>query len=1059
MNGNNRFARTSLWLVAGIFVLATSGTVWAQSSSSPKRTKVEPWLEAPGATALAKGAGAEDRAVGRVNVSQFDQRTHNFGDMGTTAEGWHCCRYPRPDGSGSLDSYGWNQSMALAVGPGSWLSTPQVHESTGDFQSLSLADWESQDGARGAQFSNPPQTWSGYPMFATSDLPGTWPPAGWPAPETVTDIWIGTDEWNKWERRADKEIYCEFDDTGAARNPYSSVLDITVRKRVLGYGSLDGVFFQFELTNNSSNTYTGCFIGQFGDLGSPTYSSWIGFPRADFTRSMTYNIGDAYDASAGTHRNDGGSLVPFFGFVMLESPTGSYKTDDTGAYVDTPDLTMGRLALTHWEDAVYDIDEELYGALTGYTQYLPIAQAQVIWKADATGSNPVLLQDEDDWASVYNAADADHYQYRASGEFTFAPGEKINYVVAHVAGGTESALLATADKAMRFYQAQFQTSGPPPSPELTVPGLLAGPHGLEYNPDVHSYRMYYTDSVFDEDGEMRGITMTWDGSASETEPDAITNNVEFQGYKIYKSSNRGASWGEVVTDSQGNQVGYVPAAQFDIVDDVKGDYLGVYIGDDTGIVHSWTDTDVLDGFEYWYAITSYDYAPPEPMYESARGGDPTTPNVVSVIAGARPAGYLAGAFVGDVTALTPVTGLDYGTVSVGLVDASSTEDATYTVTIEQGATYGDDSDTNLLGVTLTKGASTVLYSALLPEDAVLGTDLLPVADGFRVMVETVWNTTTGADRNLGVTLPTGLEGVSGGYYAGIFADDFYGGLDPNDYDDAVRMFTCEVRFDTVNTQYAYAYEYNSPRVFSSYRDVPFTAWDVTSSPARQINVAYRAENGSVDDEFVITDDLYGRHYVYLLSSSYSGDATPDAIYTTGSMAEFGYGDTEQMDGVWATWWIMSSATGRVQDLHGTTALMEWDHTFMRAGNTYTFSTTAPAFEDTLIDYDDIQVVPNPYYVLAEWDRNVNRRKIMFTHVPQNCTVDIYTLSGELVASLDHSGSALDPVGTRGYNSDRVGTVVWNIWTYEYTEAAFGLYIYVVKVGDDVKKVGKFAVIR
>jgi len=214
MNGNNRFARTSLWLVAGIFVLATSGTVWAQSSSSPKRTKVEPWLEAPGATALAKGAGAEDRAVGRVNVSQFDQRTHNFGDMGTTAEGWHCCRYPRPDGSGSLDSYGWNQSMALAVGPGSWLSTPQVHESTGDFQSLSLADWESQDGARGAQFSNPPQTWSGYPMFATSDLPGTWPPAGWPAPETVTDIWIGTDEWNKWERRADKEIYCEFDDTG-----------------------------------------------------------------------------------------------------------------------------------------------------------------------------------------------------------------------------------------------------------------------------------------------------------------------------------------------------------------------------------------------------------------------------------------------------------------------------------------------------------------------------------------------------------------------------------------------------------------------------------------------------------------------------------------------------------------------------------------------------------------------------------------------------------------------------------------------------------------------------
>ena len=129
------------------------------------------------------------------------------------------------------------------------------------------------------------------------------------------------------------------------------------------------------------------------------------------------------------------------------------------------------------------------------------------------------------------------------------------------------------------------------------------------------------------------------------------------------------------------------------------------------------------------------------------------------------------------------------------------------------------------------------------------------------------------------------------------------------------------------------------------------------------------------------------------------------------------------------------------------------------GQSFTFSTTAPAHEDTLVDYDDIQPVPNPYFIMAEWDRNINRRKIMFTNVPQDATIDIYTLNGELVASLDHSGSALNDVGTRGYNSDRIGTVVWNLWTYEYTEAAYGLYIYVVKVGDDVKKVGKLAIIR
>jgi hypothetical protein len=124
-----------------------------------------------------------------------------------------------------------------------------------------------------------------------------------------------------------------------------------------------------------------------------------------------------------------------------------------------------------------------------------------------------------------------------------------------------------------------------------------------------------------------------------------------------------------------------------------------------------------------------------------------------------------------------------------------------------------------------------------------------------------------------------------------------------------------------------------------------------------------------------------------------------------------------------------------------------------------FSNTAPAIEDSLIDYDDIMAVPNPYIINAEWDQNRNRRKIQFTNVPANATIDIYTLAGELIASLDHGGFVNPDTGTRNYNSDMIGTVDWKIWTYEYTEAAYGLYIYVVKVGDDVKKVGKLAIIR
>jgi hypothetical protein len=130
-----------------------------------------------------------------------------------------------------------------------------------------------------------------------------------------------------------------------------------------------------------------------------------------------------------------------------------------------------------------------------------------------------------------------------------------------------------------------------------------------------------------------------------------------------------------------------------------------------------------------------------------------------------------------------------------------------------------------------------------------------------------------------------------------------------------------------------------------------------------------------------------------------------------------------------------------------------------AGQSFTFSTTVPAITDSLVDLNDIKVVPNPYYVYADWDLSNNRRKIQFTNVPINSEISIFTLAGELVAILDHHGDATAIAGGKQYNSNRVGTVDWNIWTYEFTEAAYGLYVYVVKTDDGKTKVGKFAIIR
>ncbi len=91
-----------------------------------------------------------------------------------------------------------------------------MHESS-DFHPLAKIDWEAKDGARGIQFSDPPVRISGYPVFAVSDMPATWPSSGWPAPEGTNDLWAATATWKKWERIGDRNAYCVFDDSYADR--------------------------------------------------------------------------------------------------------------------------------------------------------------------------------------------------------------------------------------------------------------------------------------------------------------------------------------------------------------------------------------------------------------------------------------------------------------------------------------------------------------------------------------------------------------------------------------------------------------------------------------------------------------------------------------------------------------------------------------------------------------------------------------------------------------------------------------------------------------------------
>ena len=119
--------------------------------------------------------------------------------------------------------------------------------------------------------------------------------------------------------------------------------------------------------------------------------------------------------------------------------------------------------------------------------------------------------------------------------------------------------------------------------------------------------------------------------------------------------------------------------------------------------------------------------------------------------------------------------------------------------------------------------------------------------------------------------------------------------------------------------------------------------------------------------------------------------------------------------------------------------------------TIDFSQFGESNKTTKEDLEKIRVVPNPYIVNSRFNETQFERRLRFSRLPQECTINIFTITGERVNTIEHS----DPYD---------GNAWWNIRTINNQEVAPGLYIYTVEVGqegqsDYVKHIGKFAIVR
>jgi hypothetical protein len=84
---------------------------------------------------------------------------------------------------------------------------------------------------------------------------------------------------------------------------------------------------------------------------------------------------------------------------------------------------------------------------------------------------------------------------------------------------------------------------------------------------------------------------------------------------------------------------------------------------------------------------------------------------------------------------------------------------------------------------------------------------------------------------------------------------------------------------------------------------------------------------------------------------------------------------------------------------------------------------------------------NPYLV------GRGERRIYFMNLPPECTIRIYTLTGELVQTLTHS-SALDD-----------GQEPWDLTSRDGMDVAYGVYLFHVDAPGVGESVGRFALIK
>jgi hypothetical protein len=578
-----------------------------------------------------------------------------------------------------------------------------------------------------------------------------------------------------------------------------------------------------------------------------------------------------------------------------------------------------------------------------------------------------------------------------------------------------SSIARKKETVQQIYNANYQFARPPDKPTLTaIPG----------------------DGV---------VTLLWD-TVAEDSFDPFLREFDFEGYLIYRSTEPNFNEGLTITDAFGNVTFQRPLAQFDLRNNIRGlhpvDVNGVRfnLGSDTGLRHSYVDRSVINGQTYYYALVAYD-----------RG-----------FVGRNDNGSIAVDEDGNIRGISP--SLTTAIIKSDIGGRVQTDINTAVVTPRPPA--AGYVPPRLHNVHFDgKGTAPIDISVLVPNvimaEARYAVDFTNPA---------LWQNAAGASYTITNTVRN--EVVASGTLATgrneiiVLEEGF--GLEINN-PGGVSVDDGSVRFTDPNTTHtAVVRPASTSTVVGASRYIPLPAdfeirfTEAMSDTSKRLALGMR----EIPTPFHVWNVTDGRKQPFILVEDV--DSLRNGRYDHGDLIIIVMGDEPGREptlqgGRWRGAWAVRvfppdpDITPDIPDRPPTagSALRFNTHKPFMTGDAITFNLDPSGFDAVVASssLDNIHVVPNPYVATSIFEpANVYRagrgeRRIYFRGLPPECTVRIYTLSGQLVQTLHHSSSADD------------GQMSWNLVSRDGMDVAYGVYIFHVDAPGVGQHIGRFAIIK